>query len=291
MKTRHAAIDLTRTPLGLDRSGTARPLQAIAGPPPTIDGLTVGAAAMSDEAPHRGEMHPDGDEILILVSGGVDVVLEEDGKEERITLEPGQACVVPRGVWHRVALREPSRVLYLTPGPGGQFRPLDGGAPRDVREAALSSAIGPRTMPPQCDQINLVAADMETTLAFYRRLGLSIPDGAGDWPPGSGARHVDVAMPSGFRLEFDNLEMARIWHAAFRGAARDASSSVLTFSLPTRDAVDSLHADLTAAGYESRHAPHDAFWGARFAILRDPDGRDVGLMSPPDPARRFLPQA
>ena len=287
--SRNEPIDLSRIALGLDRSGTARPLPSSGGAPPTIDGWTMGAAMMSHDAPHRGEMHPDGDELLYLVSGRVDVVLEDDGREARVGLEPGQAFVVPRGVWHRVTLREPSRVLYLTPGPRTQYRPFDGGPPRDVGDVARHPAERPATVLSPCDQLNLVARDLGATLAFYRRLGLSIPASSQDWPPGSGARHTEVVMPGGFRLEFDNLEMAGIWHAGFRGAANEQSSSVLTFSLPSREAVDALHAELTAAGYASRHAPHDAFWGSRFAIIQDPDGRDVGLMSPPDPSRRFVP--
>ncbi|MEZ0293214.1 MAG: VOC family protein [Solirubrobacteraceae bacterium] len=58
---------------------------------------------------------------------------------------------------------------------------------------------------------------------------------------------------------------------------------------PTRDAVDALHADLTAAGHPSRQRPYDAFWGARYAIVEDPDGNPVGLMSPSDDARRHWP--
>ena len=137
--SRHEAIDLSRTPVGLDRAGMARPLLGSGGPHPTVDGLTLGVAVMSNDPPHRGEMHPDGDELLYLVSGSVDVVLEEDGREERIELKPGQAFVVTRGLWHRVTLREPCQILYLTPGPGGQYRPLDGGPSRDVRGATRGS--------------------------------------------------------------------------------------------------------------------------------------------------------
>ena len=36
----------------------------------------------------------------------------------------------------------------------------------------------------------------------------------------------------------------------------------------------------------SQQEPYDAFWGARYAIVEDPDGNAVGLMSPIDPDRQ-----
>ena len=48
-----------------------------------------------------------------------------------------------------------------------------------------------------------------------------------------------------------------------------------------------MYADLTGAGYRGQQPPYDAFWGARYAVVEDPDGNAVGLMSPSDPA---LPQ-
>jgi mannose-6-phosphate isomerase-like protein (cupin superfamily) len=68
-------------------------------------------------------MHPDADEVLFLISGRIDVVLEEDDAETVVEVKPGQALVVPKGVWHRVLLREPSQLLHITPGPGGEWRP------------------------------------------------------------------------------------------------------------------------------------------------------------------------
>ena len=82
---------------------------------------------MTRPAPHMGEMHPDGDELLFLISGHVSVLLEEQGAERAVELRPGQAIVVPRGVWHRVIPQQPSQLLHITPGPGGEHRPL----PRD----------------------------------------------------------------------------------------------------------------------------------------------------------------
>jgi uncharacterized glyoxalase superfamily protein PhnB len=142
--------------------------------------------------------------------------------------------------------------------------------------------------PAPFDQVNLVAEDLNATLDFYRRLGLTIPDEPMEWPPGSGAHHVGVSMP-GVSFEFDDPAMAKIWHAGVR-AGRPGAGTVLGFSLSSRDAVDAKYAELIAAGYASRQPPYDAFWGARYAIVEDPDRRDVGLMSPIDPDRRYTPE-
>jgi catechol 2,3-dioxygenase-like lactoylglutathione lyase family enzyme len=141
---------------------------------------------------------------------------------------------------------------------------------------------------PVLDQVNLVAADLDATLAFYRRLGFEVTDPP-SWPAGSDAKHASVQMPDGFRVEFDNLPMARVWDAGSRrpDARRD---TVLGVTLETRDAVDGQTDALRAAGSRVRQEPYDAFWGARYAIVEDPDGRLVGLMSPIDPARKYTPE-
>ena len=110
-------LDLQNCTLGLHRDGTTSLLEWGSGPPPRIDGYTIGAPRMTQNAPHAGELHPDGDEVLYLIAGCVDVVLEEAGGETTTELRAGQAFIVPRGVWHRVVLREPSHLLHITPGP------------------------------------------------------------------------------------------------------------------------------------------------------------------------------
>ncbi len=141
---------------------------------------------------------------------------------------------------------------------------------------------------PVLDQVNLVAVDLEATLAFYRRLGFEIADPPA-WPPGSDAKHAEAETAGGSRLEFDDAPMARIWDAGSR--QRDAGGeTVLGVALDSRDAVDRRTEELRAAGHVVRQDPYDAFWGARYAIVVDPDGRLVGLMSPIDPARRYTPE-
>jgi mannose-6-phosphate isomerase-like protein (cupin superfamily) len=120
-----APFDPSAVAVGLHRDGSIRAIPASSGPPRRIDGLTIGWARMARPAPHAGELHPDGDELLVLVSGAASVVFLGDGGEERsVELAAGQAIVVPRGVWHRVIPKGTIDLIHVTPGPRGDWRPL-----------------------------------------------------------------------------------------------------------------------------------------------------------------------
>ena len=138
--------------------------------------------------------------------------------------------------------------------------------------------------PPVLSGLNLVVRDMDATLAFYRTLGLDIPEDS-VWSTDSGAHHVAVSMENGFDLDFDSAQLAQIYNSGYEGNA-SGSRSVIGFSVATRDEVDTRFAELTKAGHSGLQPPYDAFWGARYAIVEDPDGNHVGLMSPIDPERR-----
>ena len=130
--------------------------------------------------------------------------------------------------------------------------------------------------------LNVVTGDLAASLAFYRRLGVAVPEvGADDV-------HVELRQPGGFSLELDTAESARIWHAGYRADAATVGV-VMGFRLASSEAVDERYAELTGAGYVGRQPPFDAFWGARWAIVADPDGNDIGLMSPIDESRRTWP--
>jgi uncharacterized glyoxalase superfamily protein PhnB len=134
--------------------------------------------------------------------------------------------------------------------------------------------------PPILNQLNLIVREMDATVAFYRRLGLEID-------ADSGGVHVEVRFSNGMLLEFDSTTFVTQWDSGWNGST--GGSAVIGFAVASRDAVDALYADLTAAGYRGRQPPYDAFWGARYAIVDDPDGNGVGLMSPVDSARKFWP--
>jgi mannose-6-phosphate isomerase-like protein (cupin superfamily) len=109
--------------IGLNRQLEASEVPERPDPPVPVDGLTFGVAQMSENSPHAGEMHPDGDEVLYLISGRANVVFL-DSPAADIEMQPGDGLVVPRGVWHRVDILEPCQIVYVTPGPNNEFRPL-----------------------------------------------------------------------------------------------------------------------------------------------------------------------
>ncbi len=117
-------FDVDSQTVGLDRELAAALVPAQPDPPIPVDGYTFGVATMSENSPHGGEMHADGDEVLYLISGRVRIVFI-DGDFDDIDVAPGDGLIVPKGTWHRVDILEPSRIVYLTPGPDNRFKPLD----------------------------------------------------------------------------------------------------------------------------------------------------------------------
>jgi uncharacterized glyoxalase superfamily protein PhnB len=133
---------------------------------------------------------------------------------------------------------------------------------------------------PVFSQLSLVVSNLNSSLAFYRRLGLTAeatPDGG----------HATAHLPSGLVLEWDTAEFAAQWDSGSRGAT--GGSVVIGFAVDSRRAVDDLYSELTEAGYRGRQRPYDAFWGSRYAIVDDPEGNGVGLMSPVDDQHKSWP--
>ncbi|MDX1456259.1 MAG: hypothetical protein R3276_01645 [Marinobacter sp.] len=69
------------------------------------------------------EMHPEGDEIVLLMSGDVTFVLQLEDGENTVRLQrPGAYVVVPKGIWHTARTDTTSKLLFITPGEATQHR-------------------------------------------------------------------------------------------------------------------------------------------------------------------------
>lgn len=123
---------------------------------------------------------------------------------------------------------------------------------------------------PRLDLIGIVTADLPASLAFYRRLGLDVPEGSDDAP------HVEVVLP-GVRIAWDPVATVRSFDPGFEPVPGGAIA--LAFDCGTPAGVDDVVADLAAAGAPVHLAPFDAPWGQRYATVLDPDGNHVDLFA------------
>jgi catechol 2,3-dioxygenase-like lactoylglutathione lyase family enzyme len=136
-------------------------------------------------------------------------------------------------------------------------------------------------VPPRLDQVNIVVSDVDASRTFYTRLGL---DFGRERDPEWGAHHVSARQTPGSALDvdLDSTAFVRDWDEGWPGG----SGVVLGFTVSSRDEVDELVAALAADGARIQQPPWDAFWGARYAVVSDPDGNAVGIMSPVDDESR-----
>jgi mannose-6-phosphate isomerase-like protein (cupin superfamily) len=90
---------------------------------------TFPIASPADAHSDMWEMHPSGDEVLFMLTGELAVDYSDGLHSGTASVEAGQGIVVPRGVWHRLILREPGLLLALTPAQGTEARPDAKGQP------------------------------------------------------------------------------------------------------------------------------------------------------------------
>lgn len=127
--THMSAFKLSETPVHLGLGATAEQL-------PVFDGSMqwyqrYGAEHADDGAEGRlvcvhsftsdwstWEVHPNGDELVHVISGKLTLIQDIDGEHRVIVLAAGDAAVNPAGVWHTAKVAEPTTALFITAGLG-----------------------------------------------------------------------------------------------------------------------------------------------------------------------------
>lgn len=126
---------------------------------------------------------------------------------------------------------------------------------------------------PRMIGLYLFVSDLEKTKAFYAALGLHIEPVSDMFARASWSDKV--------MLEFGTKKLTDSYDPNFE-VPGFLSKSTINFEVGSEVEVDSTFVRLTDLGYQGHLAPIDAPWGARFAIVQDPDGNFVGLHSPRD---------
>lgn len=70
------------------------------------------------------EIHPAGDEVVVLLSGYADMILDRGGRHQVSSLaQPGSFLIVPKATWHTARIATPTSLLFITPGQGTEHKP------------------------------------------------------------------------------------------------------------------------------------------------------------------------
>jgi catechol 2,3-dioxygenase-like lactoylglutathione lyase family enzyme len=126
---------------------------------------------------------------------------------------------------------------------------------------------------PRFDLVGIVVQDMRASLDFYRLLGIRFPDGA------ENEGHVEVKLEGGLRLAWDSADVIRSFDPEWTPPTGGPAIG-LAFLCGSPAEVDAIYAEVVAAGHPSQKEPWDAFWGQRYAQVRDPDHNVIDLFAP-----------
>ena len=121
----------------------------------------------------------------------------------------------------------------------------------------------------ELNAIGIVASDLTRSIAFYRLLGVEFPEEEG---------HIEARLPSGVRLMLDSEDVVRSFRPDW--TRETGNQLALAFECESPADVDATYERVVAAGFHGEAEPWDAFWGQRYAQLRDPDGVGVDLYAP-----------
>ena len=84
---------------------------------------------------------------------------------------------------------------------------------------------------PTLNQLNIVSGNVDASIAFYRKLGVDIPDPR-IWRTATGAHHVsaiEADSPDAATLDLDSAAFTQIWNKGWAGredlAGRDRECS------------------------------------------------------------------
>lgn len=68
------------------------------------------------------ERHPNGEELILQLSGELILILEVDGALIERRLIAGDFTIVPLGVWHTANVPRAGKASFITPGDGTEGR-------------------------------------------------------------------------------------------------------------------------------------------------------------------------
>lgn len=138
-------------------------------------GWLVSEFSCSEDWPNW-EMHPEADELVYLLDGDVEFLVEESAGVRPVRLKGRGLVIVPRGAWHTARVHAPSRLLHVTMGASTRHRPLAearGARAFELAQFNLGIVKGPLDSPVMADfaaSLDRIHAEADGSPGFVWRL-------------------------------------------------------------------------------------------------------------------------
>ena len=131
MSNQVAPLDIATTFLRLNNNGMVDQLPAanfwpelFAGKHGNFHHQYLVCTSSFDQNWSTWEIHPNGDEMVFLLSGAVDFILDTPAGEKVLQVRKvGEYAFVPKGTWHTANPLQPTTMLFITAGEGTYTRP------------------------------------------------------------------------------------------------------------------------------------------------------------------------
>ncbi|CAJ1969570.1 unnamed protein product [Cylindrotheca closterium] len=120
------------------------------------------------------------------------------------------------------------------------------------------------------DAVGIVCGDLKQSTKFYGLLGL-------EFQSAGGPEHLEATTPTGLRLMLDSEDLMKKINPDF--VKPTGSGMTLCFKQESAAEVNKVYDSVIKSGYVGTKAPYDAFWGQRYASIKDPDGNPIDLFA------------
>lgn len=121
------------------------------------------------------------------------------------------------------------------------------------------------------DAIGIVTKDIKRSVEFYSLLGIELSE------VGGSPEHLEGTCSNGLRLMLDSYELMSKINPDYKGP--NAGGAVLAFKQLKPSKVDELFKKMIESKFEPIKTPWDAFWGQRYASVKDPSGNQIDLFA------------
>jgi uncharacterized glyoxalase superfamily protein PhnB len=121
------------------------------------------------------------------------------------------------------------------------------------------------------DAISVTSKNLKESVKFYKLLGFEFADFSDN------EVHIEAITKEGeVRLMIDDAELMK---SILGSAPVPSTHSSFAILCETSEKVDEVTGKIKEAGHETVKEPWDAFWGQRYAVVKDPAGYMIDLFA------------